>query len=349
MRRIHKLQIIILVLFTVFLVSAAMAQGQRHRVFILHSYEKDHSCGQPQADGVIVALKHAGFDDKNIDIQSFYMNTKRRPELIEQQARIALKTIREFKPDVLVTIDDNAFRTVALQLVDTSIGIVFSGMNGQPENYNETKRFMECRKNPGHNVTGVYELLHIVDAIRIHSEIFPDLIETRIIIDRDSPTGKAIYNQVKLELEGLPKERWSIRVVGNLEEYRAELEAANADSSVGAIYPVALMLRDKEGKMHTAPEIFKLTTRISKKPELALNYAFCKIGLFGGAAVDFVAMGKQVGVKVASILNGANPGSIPVEEAENYALAFNLDRARQLKIKIPEEILAAADDIFFKK
>jgi ABC-type uncharacterized transport system substrate-binding protein len=45
--------------------------------------------------------------------------------------------------------------------------------------------------------------------------------------------------------------------------------------------------------------------------------------------------------------SGANPGSIPVEDAENYALAFNLDRARQLKIKIPEEILAAADDIFF--
>jgi len=60
-------------------------------------------------------------------------------------------------------------------------------------------------------------------------------------------------------------------------------------------------------------------------------------------------MGKQAGVKVASILNGVNPGSIPVEDAENYALAFNLDRARQLKIKIPEEILAAADDIFFKK
>jgi ABC-type uncharacterized transport system substrate-binding protein len=324
-----------------------MAQGQRHRVFILHSYEKDHVCGQPQAEGVIVALKDAGFDDKNMDIQSFYMNTKRKPEFIEQQAGIALKTIREFKPDVLVTFDDNAFRTVALQLVDTSIGIVFSGMNGQPENYNKTKRFLECRKKPGHNVTGVYEFLYLVDAIRIHSVIFPGLIETRIIIEMDSPTGKAVYNQIKLELKDLPKEKWSIRVVGNLEEYKAELKAANADSSVGAIYPVALLLRDKQGKIHTAPEIFKLTTLISKKPELVVNYAFCKMGLFGGAAVDFVAMGKQAGVKVASILNGTNPGSIPIENAENYALAFNLDRARQLKIKIPEEILAAADDIFF--
>ena len=31
------------------------------RVFILHSYEANHVCGQPQQDGISAALKEAGF------------------------------------------------------------------------------------------------------------------------------------------------------------------------------------------------------------------------------------------------------------------------------------------------
>jgi len=158
------------------------------RIFILHSYESGHVCGQPQHDGVIGALGDAGFKDReNLEIRSYFMDTKRKnntPELIDEQARIALKAIRSFRPDVLVTLDDNAFRTVALDLVDEPVSIVFCGMNGQPEDYNKTRRFMESRARPGHNITGVYEKLHFVDAIRVHSKLFPGL--TWQFIDRSS-------------------------------------------------------------------------------------------------------------------------------------------------------------------
>jgi ABC-type uncharacterized transport system substrate-binding protein len=67
------------------------------------------------------------------------------------------------------------------------------------------------------------------------------------------------------------------------------------------------------------------------------------MGLFGGAAVDFFAMGEQAGRMVAAILQGTPPGEIPMEEARRYALAFNVDRARRLGIQIPEDVLLAAD------
>ena len=35
-------------------------------------------------------------------------------------------------------------------------------------------------------------MLHITDAIRVHANIFPGLKETRIIIDKESPTGKLL-------------------------------------------------------------------------------------------------------------------------------------------------------------
>ncbi len=328
---------------------AGASSDLTHRVFILHSYEAGHVCGQPQHDGVIEALKEAGFGEmKNLKIQTYFMDTKRKnntPQLMEKQAHLALERIRFFNPDVLVSLDDNAFRTVALKLADSKIPIVFSGMNGQPEDYNKKHLFMNSRSNPGHKITGVYEKLHVVDAVKVHSKLFPGLKKIMFFVDT-SPTGRAIYKQIKVEIE---KEKipccWDIRVVKSWEEYHKEILSANQTLEVSVIYPVALLLKDYKGKTYTAPEIFAWTIRNSKKPEISLNYAFTRMGLFGGAAVDFYAMGYQAGRMVVSILEGEDPGTIPIEEAQKYALVFNLNRAKQLGIEIPPDILMAADEV----
>jgi len=52
---------------------------------------------------------------------------------------------------------------------------------------------------------------------------------------------------------------------------------------------------------------------------------------------------------VVRILLGEAPGNIPVEEAQRYALVFNLDRARQLGIQIPPDVLLAADEVIIGK
>lgn len=328
---------------------AENASDLPHRIFILHSYEKDHVCGQPQHDGILAALKSAGFRERaNLEIGTYYMDTKRKnntPELISKQARLAMKKIQSFKPHVLVTLDDNAFRTVALNLVDSSIGIVFSGMNGQPEDYDRNNPFMETRQYPGRNITGVYEKLHIADAIKVHSRLFPGLKKIMIFVDI-SPTGRAISKQIEIEME---KERipcsWEMKIVKTWEEYREALVAANHAPEVGAIYPATLLLKDRQGNTYTSPEIFEWTVTNSTKPEIALNYAFTRMGLFGGAAVDFYAMGSQAGRMVARYFNGQKMGTIPIEDAGKYALVFNLNRAEQLGIEIPPDIIMAADEV----
>lgn len=322
---------------------------QPYRVFILHSYEQGHVCGQPQHDGVVAALHKNGFkEDVNLQVGTFYMDTKRRyntPELITEQADRALEMVHAFAPHVLVTLDDNAFRTVALRLVDSSISVVFCGLNNQPEAYSREKMFMQSRTRPGHNITGVYEKLHIADACQVHSKLFPGLKKILILID-SSPTGKAIEKQIDIELSAKDLScGWQLKMTGSWDDYRSAIESANQDPLVGAIYPAALLLKDQYGKSFTAPEIFDWTVRHSRKPEIALNYAFTRMGLFGGAAVDFYAMGLQAGEMAARCLRGEKPASISIEEASKYALVFNLDRARQLGIEIPSDIIMAADEV----
>ena len=79
---------------------------------------------------------------------------------------------------------------------------------------------------------------------------------------------------------------------------------------------------------------------------MALNYFFSKLGLFGGAAVDFKSMGFLTGKKAGQILNGTSAGMLPIENAPDYAIVFNVTRAKQLGIEIPAPLLTAADHIY---
>ncbi len=318
------------------------------RIFILHSYGKGDICGQPQADGALAALREAGFQGSRIAVETYYMDTKGRnntPKLVAEQGRLALGRIAAFKPRVLITLDDNAFGEVALRLVDTPVQIVFSGLNGQPEEYSRKVPFLGSRARPGHNVTGVYEKLHFAAAVKVQKKIFPNLRTVRVLSDL-SPTGRAIVKQVQLELaaEKVPV-AIDMKSAGSWEEYQKEIRAADRDSEIGTIYPVALLLKDAAGKTHTAPEILRWTLAHCRKPDIALNYAFTSLGLLGGATVDFEAMGRQAGQIAARILRGEKAGEIPIEDAQRFALVFNLNRARQLGITIPEDILLAADEI----
>ena len=91
---------------------------------------------------------------------------------------------------------------------------------------------------------------------------------------------------------------------------------------------MALTLATEEGGRVTAPGIFRWTLANSSKPEIPLNYYFCKLGLFGGASVDFKSMGKHAGIQVAAILEGEPAGNLAIVEAPDYAIVSTLPGPR---------------------
>lgn len=329
--------------------TATTSQKRELRLYIVHSYSSDDICGQPQHDGVVAALKDLGLAiGSQVKVDAFYMDTKKtyvRPEQVDDRAKLAVAKAREFEPDVLVTVDDNAFRLVGLEFVGTPVQVVFTGMNGQPEQYNEKKHFMESRSKPGGNVTGVYEELHIVDAIRVHMRIFRTPGKVLILTD-DSVTGHAIRKQAEIELTSRTVPcSWQTMTVPTWEEYQKIILDASKDPSIAALYPVAVSLKDATGKVHVPPEIFEWTAAHSTKPELAVNRLFVRMGLFGGASVDFERMGHQAGRMVGRIFRGTPAGDIPIESASKYSLSFNLNRAKALNVNIPADILLSTDEL----
>jgi ABC-type uncharacterized transport system substrate-binding protein len=349
----RNLLFLILACIAFSLITTSLAGQEVKRVYIAASYEKNHICGGPQEEGVIKGLNKMGwFEGMNLKIKRYYMDTKRKnttAELMKKEANIIFGQLKEFKPDVLVVVDDNAFREVALPLADgKDLPVVFSGMNGQPESYNATKRFMDNRKKPGGNITGVYEKIYIVRSMMVMQSAIPGLKGKKVVGITDySPTGNALTVQFEIELKTKPGNiDWELKKVSDWQAYTSLIKKLNEDKKTGALYPVALSLKVSDTITYTAPEIFKWTVENSRKPEMALNYFFAKIGLFGGAAVDFKAMGLLAGKKAGQILNGEKAGNLSIEDAPDYAIVFNLKRAKELGIDIPHPLLTAADHVY---
>lgn len=325
-------------------------QSQPKNIFLVSSYERGEPCSLPQEDGLLAELARHGFvEHRNLVVQRYYMDTKRThttPAAMAAQGKKALRLIRQTQPDLVVILDDNAAREVMLPLVGSGIPIVFSGINRLPEFYNQKVRFMNDRRRPGHNVTGVYEKLQAVRSLVLIKEIIPDLKKVVALVDK-TPTGNAVVKQLEKETVGknLPVD-FSIKQIGTWQDMQEAIQRINSDPEIGAYYPVLTRLRGENGKSRTVPEITPWLIEHCHKPDLGINFIFCRLGFFGGAAVDFKVMGAQAGAQAAKILNGTPAGELPIEDAARYAIVFNLERARHLKIIIPGEILGAADTIY---
>jgi ABC transporter substrate binding protein len=327
------------------------SQNPPKRIYIVQSYEPGHVCGEPQAEGELQSLATGGWTvGRNLEVKTYYMDTYRTntsPESMLREGQKALQEISAFKPDLVFVNDDAAVAQVMLPLIGGDIPVVFSGMNGQPEMYNERKHYMESRAHPGSNVTGVYEKLYAAQSLKVMVEAIPQLRGAMAVMITDhTPTGNGLTKQFEIELKDVKDVHWEVQRVQNWSEYMVLIERLNNDSEVKAIYPAALSLPVDGGGRYAAAQIYDWTLAHSRKPEMAINYFFARMGLFGGAVENFGAMGRLAGKKAIKILTGTKAGDLPIEDGPEYAIVFNIKRARDLGIEIPARVLAAADAVY---
>jgi putative ABC transport system substrate-binding protein len=92
------------------------------------------------------------------------------------------------------------------------------------------------------------------------------------------------------------------------------------------------------------PRVMSFVTA-SGKPSVAHAPDWGRAGVLMSYSTDLLDGARHAGIYAGKILHGAKPGDLPIEQASKFILVINLKTAKALRITVPANVLALADEV----
>lgn len=192
---------------------------------------------------------------------------------------------------------------------------------------------------PGGHTTGVATL---------NEDLTPKLLEFQRAILPKATSISALYNPGNpTNLDFLKKLRehadpLGMVVIPTAVRSRDELEAAFA--AFPAHRPDALLVISDSGLLDLMDRIAALAL-MGRLPTFATSPDFARFGGLMAYGASREKLYFRATSYVKKILDGANPGDLPVEQPSQIELWINLKTAKALDLTIPASLLATADEV----
>jgi putative ABC transport system substrate-binding protein len=248
----------------------------------------------------------------------------------ERFAEIADEFVR-LKVDVIVT--HNTPGPLAAKKATSVIPIVFATA-GDPVGTG----MVASLARPGGNVTGLssqtpdtaerrLELLH---------EVVPGLRRLAILSDVDNPF-------TVLDISGIQKGARTLAIEVAVFEIRRDEDIAAAFEA----------FRDRAEALYVVANPIMFTNRIrintfalaARLPTMYVVREYVEAGGLMSYGPNWPSMWRRAADLVDKILRGTKPADIPVEQPTRFDLVLNLTTAQALGLKIPDKLLALANEV----
>jgi putative ABC transport system substrate-binding protein len=223
---------------------------------------------------------------------------------------------------------------VAAKQATTTIPIVF-GIGGDPVKAG----LIESFNRPGGNVTGVTLMTALMEPKRLGllRELVPGVPLIGVLLNPAFPPAAA---QIR-ELEQ------AAHTIGQ----RITITKASTDQELDAAFNV--LVGEQIGALLVAADPYFDTRRerivaLVAQHRLPAIYQFREYAVAGGLlsyGVSITDGYRQYGVYAASILKGTNPADLPVQQVAKFELVINLRTAKELGVKISDNLLSLADEV----
>jgi ABC-type uncharacterized transport system substrate-binding protein len=279
-----------------------------------------------RGEGIRLALRDLGYiEGQNIAIEYRFAEGKRdrAPELAAELVRLKVDIIVVAGGFILIQAVKNATKTIP---------IVMMGGGGDPVRAG----LVESLARPGGNVTGLTALNRELGGKRLEllKEAVPKLSRVAVLYDAALP---ASLREVKELLPAdahalkLTIQPWEIRAVEDYEKVFAALNKQRPDGLYAITGPDQKRIVD-----------FALKSRL---PSVSSSEEFVDAGGLMSYAADDADSYRRVAYFVDRILKGAKPADLPVEQPTKFELVINLKTAKQIRLTIPQKVLARADRV----
>jgi len=301
--------------------TSALAEPQDKKILFINSYH----AGYEWSDGIEKGLE-TGLKGKNIALEKFYMDTKRNreAEAIKNAAEMARQKIEAFRPDIVITADDNAAKhVIAPHYKDSALPFVFTGVNWDASVYGF----------PYANVTGMEEV-SLIRSLMDNLAKYAKGNRTGLI-SIDAISGKRNVDHFEKEL-GYSFDK--VYYVKSFDEWKQRFEALQAEVDIVILEnPKGITGWDNQkGKsfIEANTRIPTGTTHVWLAPYAVLTIA--KIPEEQGMWAAETAL---------AILAGKSPSEIPIVKNQQGKLYLNLKLATPIDIVFDYSMIKNAEII----
>jgi putative tryptophan/tyrosine transport system substrate-binding protein len=187
-------------------------------------------------------------------------------------------------------------------------------------------------RQPGGRLTGIYSRFSDLTAKRL------ELLSRAITFyNPDNPVAMRSITMAREAGRRLNVELIE-RKVASVEELRRALDAMRPGEADALFYAADGMVISQADMVIAAANAIKLPIMLSEQTSVAK-------GALASYAVSYYACGRLAAKDVQRIVQGANPGELPIEQIDTPYFVVNLKSAAALGLAIPQSVLARADEI----
>jgi putative ABC transport system substrate-binding protein len=298
------------------------------RVGLMH-VGTDHD--PPSHAALVARLDELGWTEgRNIEV--IWKNLE--PEAADEQARLFVLD----RVDVIVAFEDTSIAAAqaATARPKDRIPVVFLHPSDPVRD-----GLVKSLSHPGGNLTGVFGARDpVAKQLELYRLLMPRLHRVLMLIDPEDPSTERLLPQARaaaaqrtrpLELE--------------IREASTEQDLKRMFSSLRpGEFDAVFLLSPRLRLNHTALTI-RLAAR-ARLPVQAHRKDWAEQGALFSYGVDIGPVGRAGARFVDSILRGASPADLPVEEVAALQFAINLKTASRLGIKVPQEMIIRADEVY---
>ena len=310
--------------------STKQLYAENSRILVVHSYhETQENHVVPMTQGIQEA-----FSGADVEIFYFHMDTKRKNTTDWKIAagEQAAKLVDSYRPDIVITMDDNAQKYFAAHYVNRENGplFVFGGVNADPALYGF----------PAKNVTGILERPNIAESIKLLQKIVPSVKKMVFISDQSPTTNPFVLYAKSLDL---PVEILDYVQVTTLDEWKQALLKYNGKVDAIGLYVLRTVTKSQVDSTTISENELIEYLNNNKIPTVGFFDSAAAAGILCGVSVSMKEQGYAAGSMARQILEGKQPNDFSLEPTKKGRIQINLITADLLGLEINYNVIKRAD------
>ena len=317
--------IVLSILFVVSLLTCATIFGQQKAIQIGVLQFASHPALDGARDGFIDALTQAGFKDGDkikLDLQ----NAQRDMGVART---IAMKFVSD-KKDVIYAIATPASQAVAKET--QAIPIIFNAVTDPVK-----AGLVKSIESSGNNVTGVSDFIPVRSQLDLLLKIAPKIKKLGIIYNAGEDNARVLVDITRGVAKELKLDLVEATVTNSSEVFAATQTLVGR---VDGIYTI------QDNTVISALESVLKVANKNQIPVLVPGVPSVERGGLATVGTSYYNLGKIAGEQALRIFKGIKPSEIPVSYAKNFDIYLNQKTADEIGIKLPEDLVKQAKQVF---